>query len=145
LPASTPQSAEERRRPSSQVDYNRFPVRPFNWNLIIEPLKPKETSRGGIYIPEEAQSVEKVQTTVGRVIAVGPTAFTGKSQSGVDMSRFSHTITDPQDLIGRHVIYARYTGSQVKLKGGKTLLIIDDTNILCDISDPELLVFHYDG
>lgn len=130
------------------IDYvkhaRELPIKPFNWQIIIEPQRPKETSKGGIIITDTAKEVAQVQTTVGRIIAVGPTAFCGKTQSGVELSKFSPDIKTPQDLIGRYVLYQRYTGLEVKFKRGQRMIVMDDTNILCDVPNPDELLFYYD-
>lgn len=122
----------------------KLPIRPFIWQLIVEPKRPKETTESGLLIARSAQEVQEVQTTIGTVVALGPLAFTGKSQSGADMARFSDHIKSPTDLIGIDVLYQRYTGLNVKLKNGRKLLVLDDTNIMCDVPFPDEILFYYD-
>ena len=122
----------------------KLPIRPFIWQIVIEPKRPRETTESGLLIARSAQEVQEVQTTIGTVVALGPLAFTGKSQSGADMARFSDHITKPADLIGVDVLYQRYTGLNVKLKNGRKLLVLDDTNIMCDVPFPDEILFYYD-
>jgi co-chaperonin GroES (HSP10) len=132
----------------AETDYvkhpEKLPVRPFIWQVVIEPKRPKETSDGGIVIARDAQKIQEVQTTIGVVVALGPLAFTGKSQSGADMSRFSEHLQKPKDLIGVAVLYQRYTGLNVHLKNGRKLLVLDDTNLMCDVPLPDEILFYYD-
>ena len=139
---------DAQRESKPQTDYlkhpEKLPIRPMIWQVIVEPQKPREMSASGIVVPPSAQEVAEVQTTIGTVLALGPLAFTGKSQSGADMARFSEHIKVPTDLIGQTVLYQRYTGLVVKFKNGRKMLVLDDTNLMCDVPFPDEILFYYD-
>lgn len=48
-----------------EIDPNVAKIRPVNFRLLIEPEKPKDTSKGGILLPEVARS----SPPKGRVLA----------------------------------------------------------------------------
>lgn len=131
------------------VDYltmprSQLPVRAWNWNVLVEPLRPKDQSAGGIYVPPDAKKAKELTTTIGTIIDVGPTAFTGKTVSGIDMSRFSWELRHPSDLIGVVVSYQRYTGNVYELKNGRRLIMLTESEILGDVPNPDEFVFYYD-
>lgn len=121
-----------------------LPIRAWFWNVLVEPLKPKERSKGGIIVTEQAQEAKKLTTTIGIIRDIGPTAFTGKTSSGIDLSRFSREIEYPEDLIGRFVSYQRYTGHAYEMRNGRRLIMITESEILGEVPDPDQFVFYYD-
>jgi co-chaperonin GroES (HSP10) len=132
---------------ATQVDYgnrDNLPIVAFTWHVLVEPIRPKEKSAGGIYVPPDAKKAKEIQTTIGIVRDVGPTAFTGKTASGIDLSKFCRDIEGPEDLIGCFVSYQRYTGNVYDLKNGRRLIMITDSEILGVVPDPEEFLFYYD-
>jgi chaperonin GroES len=81
-------------------------LRPINGHIIVNPLKSKEKTSSGIYIPETAQ--EKVQE--GNVIAVAKDA------------------TD-EVTIGDHIIYKEFSGTEIKLED-KIYILLTEEDIL---------------
>jgi len=84
-------------------------IRPLGDRVVVKVLKQEQTS-GGIYLPDTAQ--EKPQ--MGEVIAVGP----GKMDDDGDRL--------PMDVkTGERVIFAKYSGTEVKLEGAEYLLLAE--------------------
>lgn len=50
-------------------------LRPFGSRVLIQIRTPREVSDGGIIIPGETQETEKWNTTIAKVVALGPGAF----------------------------------------------------------------------
>lgn len=121
-----------------------LPIRTWTWHVLVEPIRPKQTTKGGIIVTTDAQKAKEIQTTIGLVRDVGPTAFQGKTASGIDLSVFSHEIRTAQDLIGRYVSYQRYTGNLYELKNGRRLIMITDSEILGEVPNPDEFLFYYD-
>lgn len=48
---------------------------PFGSRVLIQVRTPREQSGGGIILPDEVQDTEKWNTTIAKIIAVGPGAF----------------------------------------------------------------------
>jgi len=83
-------------------------------NVIVKPVTEETVSRGGIFIPDTAK--EKPQE--GKIIAVGP----GKVGKKGDLL--------PMDVkVGDRVIFAKYTGSEMKIDNEK-YLIMPESDIL---------------
>ena len=118
------------------------PITPLFWSLIVEPLQPKQRTKSGLYVPEEAQKVEKIQCTIGRVLVVGSQCFKGKTSSGIVLGE------DPlvQSIQpGAYVLFARYTGQQIKLRApsgdDRLVILLSDTELLGVVSDPDRIRF----
>jgi chaperonin GroES len=85
--------------------------------VIVEPIEQEEMTAGGIILPETAK--EKPQE--GKILAAGP------GERDEDGERI------PMDVqVGDKVLYAKYSGTEVKLDG-KKLLILRESDILAVI------------
>jgi len=89
-------------------------LEPLGDRVIIRPIKKEEVSKGGIILPDTVK--EKPQE--GEIIAVGP----GKIQD--NGTRLAMDVKP-----GDRVIYAKYGGTEVKLKD-KKLLIMHESDII---------------
>ncbi len=86
-------------------------VRPLHNRLIVERLEEDEKTSGGIIIPDTAK--EKPQQ--GRVEAAGPGKRDDKgNRIAMGVQR------------GDRVLFSKYSGSEVKLKGDDYLIISED-------------------
>ena len=89
-------------------------LKPLYDKVIVQKLEAEEKTSGGILLPDSAK--EKPQE--GKVIAVGPGAVDDKGQR------------KPMDVKeGDHVLFAKYSGTEVKLDG-EEYLILSDRDIL---------------
>jgi chaperonin GroES len=89
-------------------------LKPLGDRLVIEPLEQQEQTASGIFLPETAK--EKPQE--GKVIAAGPGA---RKESG---ERITMDVN-----VGDTVLYAKYSGTNVKLNG-KEYLILKENDVL---------------
>ncbi|RIK42504.1 MAG: co-chaperone GroES [Chloroflexi bacterium] len=96
-------------------------LKPLGDRLVIEPLEQQEQTASGIFLPETAK--EKPQE--GRVIAAGPGA---RKENG---ERISMDVS-----VGDTVLYARYSGTNVKLQG-KEYLILKESDVLAIVLNGE--------
>ena len=89
-------------------------LKPLSDKVIVQKLEPEEKTRGGILLPDSTK--EKPQE--GKVIAVGPGAVDDKGQrKPIDVKE------------GEHVLFAKYSGTEVKLDG-EEYLILSERDIL---------------
>jgi chaperonin GroES len=87
---------------------------PLGNNVIVKPIAEEQVSKGGIIIPDTA----KEKPHEGEIIAAGP----GKVNKAGNLK--------PMDVkVGDRVIYAKYTGSEIKVEGEK-YLIMPESDIL---------------
>jgi chaperonin GroES len=89
-------------------------LKPLADRLVIEPIEQEEVTSGGIILPETAK--EKPQQ--GKVIAAGPGRTDDKGK------RVAMEVKE-----GDRVLYAKYSGTEIKLDG-KKLLILRESDIL---------------
>ena len=92
----------------------KMKLKPLGGRVIVEPIEQEEMTAGGIILPETAK--EKPQE--GKILAAGP------GERDEDGERI------PLDVqVGDKVLYAKYSGTEVKLDG-KKLLILRESDIL---------------
>ena len=96
---------------------SKLKLKPLGGRVIVEPIEQEEMTSGGIILPETAK--EKPQE--GKVLAAGP------GDRDDDGERI------PMDVqVGDKVLYAKYSGTEVKMDGRK-LLILRESDILAVI------------
>jgi len=95
------------------------------------PFTPKEKTKGGILIAQEALDKLRIATNCGYVLKMGPLTYH-------DKEKFP---TGPWCKKGDWVIFARYAGSRLPIEGGEVRILNDD-EVLGTIKDPES-VLHY--
>ena len=97
--------------PATETKVN---IKPLSDRVVLEVLNDTEQTAGGIYIPDTAR--EKPQQ--GIILAVGPGRLndSGKRE-------------EMQVKAGDKVLFAKYSGTDVKL-GGKEVKILSEKDIL---------------
>jgi chaperonin GroES len=93
---------------------SKLKLKPFGGRVIVEPIEQEEMTAGGIILPETAK--EKPQE--GKIVAAGP------GERNEDGERVEMEVK-----VGDKVLYAKYSGTEVKLDG-KKLLILRESDIL---------------
>lgn len=91
---------------------------PLHDYVVVEPIEKSNKTEGGLFLPENSQ--EKPQT--GKVMYVGEGVF----QDGF--------LVPMNVKVGDTVLFAKYSGTEVKLDGKKTI-IIRDGDILAVVID----------
>jgi len=89
-------------------------LKPLADRLVVEPLEQEEVTAGGIILPETAK--EKPQQ--GKVVAAGP------GRTDEDGKRVAMEVK-----VGDTVLYAKYSGTEVKMSG-KKMLILRESDVL---------------
>ncbi len=93
-------------------------LKPLADHVVVEIVTKEEKTASGIYLPDTA-SKEKPQT--GKVVAVGAGKVTDNG-----------TRVAPEVKAGDEVVFAKYSGTEVKLDG-KEYLILSERDILAVI------------
>ncbi len=104
---------------------------PSGWRLLVLPFTPKEKTKGGLLIAQETLDKLRIAVNCGYVLKMGPLAYK-------DKEKFS---TGPWCKEKDWVIFARYAGSRLPIKGGEVRILNDD-EVLGTIPDPEAIL-HY--
>jgi chaperonin GroES len=99
---------------SQGKEEGRMNLKPLGDRLVVQPLEGEEQTSTGIYLPETAK--EKPQQ--GEVVAAGPGARDD------DGNRISMDVS-----VGDIVLYARYSGTNIKLDSNE-VLIIKESDVL---------------
>ncbi len=93
---------------------SKLKLKPLGGRVIVEPIEQEEMTAGGIILPETAK--EKPQE--GKILAAG----------AGDRDEEGERI--PMEVkVGDRVLYAKYSGTEVKMDG-KKLLILRESDIL---------------
>ncbi len=93
---------------------SKLKLKPLGGRVIVEPTEQEEMTAGGIILPETAK--EKPQE--GKILAAGP------GERDEDGERIPMEVK-----VGDRVLYAKYSGTEVKMDG-KKLLILRESDIL---------------
>jgi chaperonin GroES len=89
-------------------------LKPLADRLVVEPLEQEDVTTGGIFLPETAK--EKPQQ--GKVLSAGP------GRVDEDGKRVAMEVK-----VGDRVLYAKYSGTEIKLEG-KKVLILKESDVL---------------
>ena len=93
---------------------SKLKLKPLGGRVIVEPIEQEDITAGGIILPETAK--EKPQE--GKILAAGP------GDRDEDGNRIAMEVK-----VGDKVLYAKYSGTEVKVDG-KKLLILKENDIL---------------
>ena len=89
-------------------------IRPLHDRIVVKPIETSDSTVGGLFIPDSA----KEKPHEGEVVAVSR----GK--------RLKDGSVVPLDVgLGDHILYGKYTGSEIKL-GGEEYLIVREDEVL---------------
>tara|TARA_R100001082_G_scaffold88561_3_gene54988 strand:+ start:763 stop:1224 length:462 start_codon:yes stop_codon:yes gene_type:complete len=104
---------------------------PSGWRLLVLPFTPKDKTKGGILIAQETLDKLRIAVNCGYVLKVGPLAYQDKEKFPTG------AWCKEKDW----VIFARYAGSRLPIRGGEVRILNDD-EVLGTISDPESILHH---
>lgn len=111
----------------AEIPADKIPL-PTLFRVAVTPLRARTKSAGGIIIAAQAVANEATVMSIGKVVAVGPTAFTG------DLYKIgAHPGIEP----GTIVVFGMYAGSRMELKNGDKIIFMNDQDILAVISNPD--------
>lgn len=86
-----------------------------NWKLLVQPIRLKEKTKGGIILSSKSRTDIESFTNIGRVIAVGDSAYKDERFGGKAWCK-----------VGDYIIFSRHTGQRFKWKGYRLVLLPDD-------------------
>jgi chaperonin GroES len=92
-------------------------IKPLDDRVVVEPIEAEEKTAGGIVLPDTA----KEKPMRGKIVAAGPGKMLDNGKRG-EMSVKK----------GDEVIYGKYSGTEVKVKG-KELVIIRESELLAKV------------
>ena len=90
-------------------------LRPLGDRIVVKPGPEEEVTKGGIVLPDTARKKPRE----GEVIAVGPGKLLDSGQRV------------PLEVeVGDTVIYSEFGGTEITLKSGEELVILEDSSVL---------------
>ena len=101
--------------------------KPTGWRLLVMPYMGKETTKGGIHVPDSVREKESRATVVAYVISMGPLAYKDVDKFGTDGDWCK---------VGDWVCIGRYAGSRFQIEGGEVRIINDD-EVIATIVNPD--------
>jgi co-chaperonin GroES (HSP10) len=115
------------------LEPHQIPVQTILWRILVQPLPPLKRNAGGVIeLPDEVQNAEGILTSIGRVLQLGHFAFKSTTQAGLALAEEPFK---PQ--VGNFVLHETYAGQEIKLRDGKKLRILLDTEVLAVVKDPD--------
>lgn len=102
---------------------------PTGYRILVQPVKVKQETESGIYLPDQAVDRENIATVVSFVIKLGPDCYK-------DATRFP---SGPWCKEGDFVVTRSYSGTRLNLKGQELRLINDDT-VEAVVEDPRGII-----
>lgn len=100
------------------LEINQSGIKPTGGHLLVMPEKVEAKTKGGIFLPETTREKEQQAATVGKLVAVGPTAWKDID----DGSAWA--------AVGDKISYARYAGVSMLGKDGESYVLINDNDVL---------------
>lgn len=91
-------------------------VRPAGWRILIKVAEIEEKTAAGIIIPDIAKANERVLTSIGQVVALGPMAY----------RRPDLGLNDDWCFEGDWVMFGKYAGARHVIDGVEYRLMNDD-------------------
>lgn len=102
----------------SEQEINQSGILPTGGHLLVLPEKVEEKTKGGIYIPESTREKEQQAATVGKLIAIGPTAWKDLDDGSAWAS------------VGDKISYSRYAGVTMTGSDNESYVLINDNDVL---------------
>ena len=107
-----------------QKDPEVLPELP-GYHILIRPISIKETTKGGILLPDSTREDISYLTTVGRVLKLGNLAYQ-------DSDKFPN---GPWCQETDYIAYGKHVGQKLFYKGVRLLLLFDD-QVIMKVEDP---------
>lgn len=120
---------EPRVKPLAPEDVERLGSVLF-WRILVEPIVPRYD--GVIEAPPQVEQAERILACQGRVLQVGHFAYRSRTNAGLNLAEEPNI-----PKVGDVVLFQQYAGQEVHLRSGHILRILDDTEVLMIIKDPD--------
>jgi hypothetical protein len=119
-----------------------FPIEVSLWHILIEMVSPSRKYGGILEKTPQQQMADEYLTKIGRVIACGPSALEGKTESGIELKNLTASVRRPEDLIGKYIVQMPHTGVELPFAPlpAKKLKIISVTEIAAVTTNPTMFM-----
>lgn len=106
-------------------DPETLPTLP-GYHVLVRPVTIRETTKGGIMLPDSVKNDIAYLTTVGKVLSLGDLAY--KDEDKFPNGNWCN--------VGDYVCYTKHAGQKLFYKNVKLLLLYDD-QIMMKVGDPK--------
>ena len=96
------------------------------YHVLVRPVTIRETTKGGIMLPDSVKNDIAYLTTVGKVLSLGDLAY--KDEDKFPNGNWCE--------VGDYVCYTKHAGQKFYYKGTKLLLLYDD-QIMMKVENPK--------
>lgn len=109
-------------------------IAPFEFKVVVLPNKVNEKSRGGVIIPDVVQGQQQQAVSKGTIVAVSPFAFT---YFDPDVKTYRQVLAKwpGTPKIGDQVLFARYSGSELRGNDWETYRIMNDKDVMAILDE----------
>ncbi len=105
------------------------------WRVLVEPVKPKDMSDGGIALPPEAIQAQEANTMVAKIVDMGSFAFTARTSLG-----YNYAEEPNKPKIGDYVVIPKYGSRDIQMSDKRKLRLVEDFEILAVTDNPKELL-----
>ena len=98
---------------------NTSGIRVVEFNVLVLPDEVKETTKGGLYLPDTTKEKDEFGRMEGVMVAASPVAF--------DYAEWPDPAQKPK--VGDRVMFARYSATEVKGADGRKYWMMKDKSI----------------
>lgn len=115
-----------------------LPFIAVGWRIIVKPQKPVDKTPGGLALADETIAVQKANEYRGEVVSKGPLAYR-------DQVKFHPGGTTFKDwcAVGDTVAFNKYAGQKMIAANGEEYRVLNDEDIIANISDPQAMINPY--
>lgn len=108
-----------------------LPFKAVGWRIIVKPVPPKTKTPAGIALAEETIEAQRVNEYRGEVVSIGPLAYRDPAKFHPNGEKHQ-----PWCKNGDMVAFNRYGGKPIYAENGTEYRVMDDFDILANITDP---------
>ena len=101
------------------------------WRILVEPYIPPYKGQVAVDVGQVMEA-QRVLSTVGRILQVGEFAYLSKTAAGLELSQ-----AKVRAEVGEYWLFEMYAGQEVNVVSGHKLRILNETDLLVRIKDPD--------
>lgn len=103
------------------------------WRILVEPYIPPYKGQVAVDVGQ-VEEAQRVLSTVGRILQMGEFAYQSKTVAGLELK--TATV---RAQVGEYWLYEMYAGQEVTLASGHKLRLLNETDLLYRVKDPDLI------
>jgi len=111
----------------------------MTYHVLVRPHKIEEKV-GSIIVPDKTKQDIQYLSNVGRILAVGPTAFKDfdaiNKGSKNPYGKFGDDSVVPG--VGDYVVWSKHAGTKIRVQG-VTLILLNDDELLLQVEGPDVI------